>query len=271
MGRDRVEVYSGLTIQELMLGMTNSVSGRKRPRKAALSAALAERLSREIASGAFPAGSRLPSEVEFARQLDVSRSTLREAFSLLEREGLIVRRQRAGTIVQARPVVRHPLQRNYSVRELIEASGKTHAIKDAEIRFVNASPNVAEDLGLDVEAEVVVLERTRTADGEPVVRTIDYLDARIVAGATAPLLPDRSFYEWMHDHCGIDVAYGVARLESAVAKDDLVQQLDVAPGTMLLRLSQVDYTAQGRPVLSSVEFHVAEAFHVTVVRNGPYS
>ena len=94
------------TIRELMLGMPNPVSGRPRPRKAALSAALAERLSREIASGAFPAGSRLPSEVEFARQLDVSRSTLREAFSLLEREGLIVRRQRAGTIVQARPVCR---------------------------------------------------------------------------------------------------------------------------------------------------------------------
>jgi GntR family transcriptional regulator len=236
-----------------------------------MSVALAQRLTNEIASGEFPVGSRLPSEIEFARQLDVSRSTLREALTLLERDGLIVRRQRAGTTVQARPVVPHPLQRNYSVREVIEASGKEHGIRDAEIRFVPATAGVAAELGLEEGTELVVLARTRTADGKPVVRTIDYLDADIVASATAPLLPDRSFYEWMHDHCGIDVAYGIAQITSAVAEGELVDQLEVEPGTALLRLSQVDYVASGESVLHSVEFHVAEAFHVTVVRDGPYA
>jgi DNA-binding GntR family transcriptional regulator len=236
-----------------------------------MSAALARRLTNEIASGEFPVGSRLPSEIEFARQLDVSRSTLREALTLLEREGLILRRQRAGTTVQARPVVPHPLQRNYSVREVIEASGKAHGIRDAEIRFVKAGAGVANELGLEEGAELVVLARTRTADDKPVVRTIDYLDAEIVANATAPLLPDRSFYEWMHEHCGIDVAYGVAQITSAMAEGEVAEQLGVELGTALLRLSQVDYVATGKPVLHSVEFHVAEAFHVTVVRDGPYS
>jgi GntR family transcriptional regulator len=251
--------------------MTDMTDRRSRPRKGALSTALAQRLTNDIASGEFPVGSRLPSEIEFARQLDVSRSTLREALTLLEREGLILRRQRAGTTVQARPVVPHPLQRNYSVREVIEASGKTHGIRDAEIRFVNASASVANELGLEEGAAIVVLARTRTADAKPVIRTIDHLDAEIVARATAPLLPDRSFYEWMHEHCGLDVAYGVAHITSAVAEGQLVDQLEVSPGTALLRLSQVDYVASGRPVLHSIEFHVAEAFHVTVVRDGPYT
>jgi GntR family transcriptional regulator len=235
-----------------------------------MSAALAERLSDQIASGEFPAGSRLPAEVEFARQLNVSRPTLREALTLLQRDGLIIRRQRSGTIVQARPPVAHPLQRNHSVRELIEASGKVHGVRDASIRFVEASADAATALGLELAAPLVVLERTRTANGKPVVRTTDYLDATIVGSATAPLLPDLSFYAWMHDHCGIDVAYGVAQISSIVAQGDIVEQLGVPAGTGLLRLAQVDFTAQGMPVLHSVEVHVAEAFHVTVIRNGPY-
>jgi GntR family transcriptional regulator len=248
----------------------NQSTNGKRAGKQARYSELANQLRRGIASDTYPVGSRLPSEIEFAKVLGVSRSTLREALSLLEREGLISRKQRAGTRVRARPSVDHTLQRNYSVRELIESSGKQHGVIDAEIQFIAANPDVARDLDLEVGSPLVALERTRTADGKPLVRTIDYIDAEIVSRGTAPLLPDVSFYEWLHDHCGIAVTHAVAHLTTLNAPIEIAKLLDVERGSPLLRLSQIDYTAADEPVLRSEEFHIAEAFSITILRDGPY-
>lgn len=56
---------------------------------------VAEQIRRAILSGAFAAGSSLPSERELSTQFEVNRSTLREALHELEQQGLIERRQGA--------------------------------------------------------------------------------------------------------------------------------------------------------------------------------
>ena len=68
------------------------------------SAIMADALRRLIASGALPAGSRLPPERELAVALGTSRLTVRRALHELEAEALVeIRRGRAGG-----PVVRAP-------------------------------------------------------------------------------------------------------------------------------------------------------------------
>ena len=52
-----------------------------------------------IAEGGFLPGSRIPSERELTQKLNVGRSTLRRAFDILEREGVIWRRVGQGTFL----------------------------------------------------------------------------------------------------------------------------------------------------------------------------
>jgi GntR family transcriptional regulator len=245
-------------------------SQRANDKKGGLSAVIAERIRAEIVGGNYPVGSRLPAEPEFASQLGVSRSTLRESLNLLERDGLVVRRQRAGTTVSRRPVVEHPLQQNFGVSQLIEASGEKHGVTNAQIRFFPAPEEIATALELEADAEVVMLERTRTADGVPVVRTVDHLDAQIVEKATAPLLPDVSFYQWLNDHCGISVTHGVAHLSAERLDPSIASRLKVGKDEPAFVLRQIDFSAAGKPVLHSAEYHVPHAFDITVVRSGPY-
>jgi GntR family galactonate operon transcriptional repressor len=54
----------------------------------------------EIIAGLYPPGSRLPNEATLLVRFGVSRPTLREAFRALEAKGLIVSRQKVGTMVR---------------------------------------------------------------------------------------------------------------------------------------------------------------------------
>src|SRR5262249_41923875 len=59
-----------------------------------------EQLLRDaIASGRFP-GDRLPTEVELAEQLGVSRETVRRACEELQKQGLLVKFRRKGTFTR---------------------------------------------------------------------------------------------------------------------------------------------------------------------------
>jgi GntR family transcriptional regulator of arabinose operon len=61
---------------------------------------LADKLRADILSGVYAPGEKIPSENEIAQSQGLSRQTVRQALSLLEREGRISRRQGSGSIVK---------------------------------------------------------------------------------------------------------------------------------------------------------------------------
>ncbi|QDU30163.1 Arabinose metabolism transcriptional repressor [Anatilimnocola aggregata] len=71
-------------------------------RPLSLSAQVERLLRQSITEGRF-AGGKLPTEVELAEQLGVSRETVRLAAEVLQREGLLVKIRRKGTFTQQQP------------------------------------------------------------------------------------------------------------------------------------------------------------------------
>jgi GntR family transcriptional regulator len=128
-----------------------------------------------------------------------------------------------------------------------------------------------ERLALEPREQVVVVERVRTADGRPVVATRDVLPVRLLNGRTdvLPQLAEGSLYELMERELGIPIHHGVASFTPVRATKTLASKLRVSRGSLLLYLQQVDYDVEGRPVLSSHEFHLADAFEFTLIRRGP--
>ena len=58
-----------------------------------------EDIRRDIASGLYRAGEKIPSELELGDIYRVSRITVRNAVKVLEKEGLLIKRQGKGTFV----------------------------------------------------------------------------------------------------------------------------------------------------------------------------
>ncbi|MDH6705994.1 DNA-binding GntR family transcriptional regulator [Kitasatospora sp. MAA19] len=75
------------------------------PPKTPLYRRLARRLQERIDAGAYPAGTRLPSEPELSAEFGVNRLTVRQAVAELERAAVVEIRRGVGTFVRA-PAVR---------------------------------------------------------------------------------------------------------------------------------------------------------------------
>lgn len=83
-----------------------------------------EALAEQIAAGRYPVGSRLPSEMDLAKQFGVSRPVLRQALAQLRAEGLVIARQGAGNFVrrgnESRRLDFGPLQNIPDVQRCLE-------------------------------------------------------------------------------------------------------------------------------------------------------
>jgi DNA-binding LacI/PurR family transcriptional regulator len=82
-----------MTIEKTRLATTRQARYRR----------IADQLRAQIAAGIYRAGDRLPTEWELAHVHGVSRVTSAAALALLEREGLVQRSPRRGTVVRAAP------------------------------------------------------------------------------------------------------------------------------------------------------------------------
>jgi GntR family galactonate operon transcriptional repressor len=78
----------------------NGSGGGEFPFERNLHAYLANQLGREIVGGVYPPGSLLPHEFEMCTRFAVSRTALREAYSVLTAKALIVARPKVGTRVR---------------------------------------------------------------------------------------------------------------------------------------------------------------------------
>jgi DNA-binding GntR family transcriptional regulator len=96
-------------------------------RAKSLSEQAAQKIGQAIASGRFEPGTRLV-ESELAKELGLSRSPIREAFFLLEQEGLIVRYPRRGAFV--RGLSRRETEEVYSLRMVLEGFAVERALKN---------------------------------------------------------------------------------------------------------------------------------------------
>jgi len=93
-------------------------------------AQIARELTAAIASGQYPVGAHLPTELELCEQFSISRFTAREAVRVLSAAGLITRRQRVGTVVIATPADARYTHALSSVGDLHQYA------QDTELRLV---------------------------------------------------------------------------------------------------------------------------------------
>lgn len=194
---------------------------------------------------AFPPGTAVPAERALAAEFGTSRTTVRQAISELVVEGRLERVHGSGTFV-ARPKLVQPLQLT-SYTEDMRAQGFAPSSQLLAIRTEPADDTVAERLGLAAGGRVVVIERLRLADGEPMGIETSHVDARRCPGLRRSLERHGSLYAALAADYGIEPGSAEQTIETAVASPEEAAQLGTEPGLPMLLLYRHTWDTAGQP------------------------
>jgi GntR family transcriptional regulator len=204
-------------------------------------------LRRQITSGFWKPGDRLPSEAELTDQYQVSRIVVRQAFDMLVNEGWVYRRRGRGTFVTT-PTIEHGLTRIISFTEDMQRRGLKPGTKILSARLEPASPEVAEKLNLMPGTELAVLERLRLADGEPMSIEISHLVHRLCNGILKADYANTPLHEALMDRYDIRLVRATQAIRSVAADKTVAAQLDIAPKAPLFYIERISYSQFGLPV-----------------------
>jgi len=222
-------------------------------------------LSRMIAE--TPPGNRLPAEPELAKQLGVSRATLREAMRSFEGQGLIRRRQGIGTFVVGHS---HVIESGLEVLESIETLAKRIQLEvymgALQVSQVQANPAMAAVLHVEEGAHLVQVARVILAERRPVAYLVDTLPEDILAPADLEQGFTGSVLDVLLQRGSLPLATSRAEVQAVAASPEIARLLEIQRGDVLLMFAAQLFTSPGRVVDYSLSYFLPGYFQFHVVR-----
>ncbi|MGL6154340.1 MAG: GntR family transcriptional regulator [Cetobacterium sp.] len=128
----------------------------------------------EIESGKLTHGDKIHSERELAEFYSISRATVRQAISELEKQGYLHKIHGKGTFVSNKRM-NQELNGFYSFGEVIEKEGKKPSNKVIDLSLREAGVGLGKIFNIDINDTIYVLSRIRLADGEALMYETTYL------------------------------------------------------------------------------------------------
>lgn len=209
-------------------------------------------------------GSRIPTEMDLTRELQVSRDTVRKALMRLTREGYLYRKAGYGTFVKHE-------KSNYRLGTLdsfTEQMLERGLTPSSETVSVNCGPSkderLREVLRVPAEESVYVVERVRKADGTPMAFETTYVPAS--------LCPDLDFHLRTHDSLYViyekiyhhQMDFGRIHLEAAKCPGRVRDKLRLARNVPVLTMNCTTYLKDQRPLYHVVCHYSSEHYFFSI-------
>lgn len=223
---------------------------------------IAENFSAQIESGELAPGSRLPGERELSEVLSVQRETVRQAFRMLENQGLIERRHGSGTYV-AKPKIERDAGRLFPFTRVMQLKGYKPGARVIQMEKTLCNPAVAQELGLQVSAFIYHIERVRLVNQEPVVIENTFVPAGLFPDLDRFDMNDRSLYEVMETNYGARVTHASQSLEAVAATEFEAEYLGIKKGDPLMLERRLTFDQLNRRVEFSKDVFRGDRFRFT--------
>ncbi|MEI8093103.1 MAG: GntR family transcriptional regulator [Spirochaetales bacterium] len=213
------------------------------------------------------AGQLLPRETDLAMRLGVSRHTIRVAMDSLVREGLILRKKGVGTVVNRSPIQTRLTEWTSFSREMGRL-GRELVTLEKRVWVEPAPEAAAAGLGIAPGTKVIVLERLKGEEGQPVVLFRSWFHPRLSIPETEAF--DGPLYELIENRYQVVPAISeecIGALGAGAPDRARLQMPEDLP--MLYRKRTVSDVA-GRPFEFGVAHYRSDRFEysIRITRDG---
>jgi GntR family transcriptional regulator len=206
-------------------------------------AQLERELRRRMELGHF--AERFPTDRELMEVYEVSRHTARHAVSQLGADGIVRRERGIGTSVDRRTFERS-LGALYSLFQVVEEAGVE---QHSEVRRLDRVRDAAAaaHLGLDADAELVLIDRVRYAGPEPLAIDRIWLPAQIAEPLLDADFTHTSLYNEMEQSIGKRPNEGWEKIHPAIPDADERAALHLAEDEAVFAIERLG-TCHGDPI-----------------------
>ncbi|WP_234117565.1 GntR family transcriptional regulator [Clostridium hydrogenum] len=211
-----------------------------------------QKIENMIEDGILKEGDKLPSEPILAKELNVSRSTLREAIKLLQIQGLLISKNGIGTYVQKnRALMSNSLNLLQGTNSMIEHSGIKPAEAEVNIYELDMIEEWKEKLNCDGKA--IIIERIRKSNEIKAAYTFNIFPHNIAKdffkdGISGSLL------SFLKEKMNINISYAFSEIcipnDSEVFYKKAVSQL----GEKTILLKQLHFDINDLPIFYSYDY-----------------
>jgi GntR family transcriptional regulator len=220
-------------------GNTSSAAELPKP----LFVQIREYIAELIISGKLEPESKIASERELSRDLDVSRMTVRRAITELVEEGLLVRRHGSGTYV-AKPKITYDVAELVSYDQALVSRGLKVTRQLLEFSEVPASRRLAEQMQVDVGHPLYRVVLLILANRVPIIVEQSFFSCDRCPDLYEFDLERTSVYDLLLQRYKVNIGDTEHEIEVVEAAETTAKQLRVDEGFPLLRITRTVHRAE---------------------------
>lgn len=209
-------------------------------------------------------GEMVPPEEELCNLLNVSRPTIRQAFSELAVEGYLDRIKAKGTFITKPKINGDFFQKIVSFNEEFRKKGMTPSTKVLEHSKVSPYTEVLTKLNLNKDDKTIYLERLRLADNKQIVYVKTYLPYTRFKNLLTTNLEDLSLYQVLNDQYHVSAKKVTRNISTTLPDDRTAEILDVEKQTPLLFVTTLAYDENLIPFEYSFAYYRSDRYSLQI-------
>lgn len=211
---------------------------------------------------------RIPSETTLAAELGVSRTTVRDALSRLELEGVIYRKQGAGTFVnEAGLQIKSRLEEIWNYEDMLAAHGYAHSTRIVSVTRSAATREVTEALGLAPHSMVVVVKKLFLADNRPVILTTNHIPAEMIARPYTEASFSIPIYQFLADFCQQHLTYYLSEIVPLIVPPWLAETFHLPEqAAAIVSFDETGFNQDNVPVVKADSYFRDDLLRLRLIR-----
>lgn len=220
----------------------------------------------DIEQGVYKNGDIIPAEIEYQKQYDVSRITVRQAIASLEKERYVERARGKGTKVIYKKSIEEKLQKIRSFTEEMKDQNIEPGTLSVQVGYEAVEQDILDLFDVDTHQQLLCLRRVRSGNGEPIVYFVTYFSPKFNMPLDAEEYKHSMYelFEKMNIHKPTRV---VENIKSMNANSLIAEKLNIEINMAVLVRTRISYNQLNDVIEYTISYYRGDRYSYSIELN----